>query len=371
MKIIHLKGALTLKMEMRQSTARVENQKVLQTVEALLAFDKKKKTGVTLFEEDENDKIELQVSVWHIGGKKTKTVPLALPHCMYEKNRDALLFVKDMNKMSPDMCEHHFRDLLTEKGVKGVSKVMPYKVLRLEYKPFEAKRNLAKSYDVFLTDDRIFKGMSRHIGKEFYKRNKYPIPVNLEMKNLKEKIAEIMNTVYINLSNRGSCSSANVANVGMSPENIAANVIEAVTIIGKEIAGGWDNIKAIHLKTKKSISLPIYTNLIQPQPKRNFQKTTDDTFLDTDELPNKNEDLDNLELQLKLEKVKAIESLRRKKDLHPSEMLKMKRPKTATLFKAKYQKGQTRKQRKDGTKRLTPKQKLIKKRMDAKLREKE
>ncbi|KAJ8038103.1 Ribosomal L1 domain-containing protein 1 [Holothuria leucospilota] len=235
-------------MEMRQSTARVENQKVLQTVEALLAFDKKKKTGVTLFEEDENDKIELQVSVWHIGGKKTKTVPLALPHCMYEKNRDALLFV------------------------------MPYKVLRLEYKPFEAKRNLAKSYDVFLTDDRIFKGMSRHVGKEFYKRNKYPIPVNLEMKNLKEKIAEIMNTVYINLSNRGSCSSANVANVGMSSENIAANVMEAVTIIGKEIAA---------------------------------------------------------------------------------------------LFKAKYQKGQTRKQRKDGTKRLTPKQKLIKKRMDAKLREKE
>lgn len=88
-------------------------------------------------------------------------------------------------------------------------------------------------------------------------------------------------------------SSANVANVGMSPENIAANVMEAVTIIGKEIACGWNNIKSIHLKTKKSISLPIYTNLIQPLPKRNFKNKAGDTFPDVGEPPNKNEDLDN------------------------------------------------------------------------------
>lgn len=42
---------------------------------------------------------------------------------MYQKDRDALLFVKDIEKKRPEFTEQHFKDLLSDKDVEGVSKV--------------------------------------------------------------------------------------------------------------------------------------------------------------------------------------------------------------------------------------------------------
>lgn len=52
-----------------------------QTIEALLAFTKqakKQKSGEAkeILLADENDQFEIQVSVWIVGGTRTKTVPM-------------------------------------------------------------------------------------------------------------------------------------------------------------------------------------------------------------------------------------------------------------------------------------------------------
>ncbi len=47
------------------------------------------------------------------------------------------------------------------------------KAIKLEYQPFEAKRNLSNMYDVFLADARIIRLLPGLLGKAFYGRKKY------------------------------------------------------------------------------------------------------------------------------------------------------------------------------------------------------
>lgn len=51
--------------------------------------------------------------------------------------------------------------------------IVPLKALKLEYKSFEAKRNLANMYDLFLADARIIRLLPPYLGKAFYGRKRY------------------------------------------------------------------------------------------------------------------------------------------------------------------------------------------------------
>ena len=48
----------------------------------------------------------------------------------------------------------------------GISK------LKANYYPFEAKRKLCDSYDLFMADDRIIPSLPKLIGKSFFKKKK-------------------------------------------------------------------------------------------------------------------------------------------------------------------------------------------------------
>lgn len=80
----------------------------------------------------------------------------------------------------------------------GVSK------LRARTKPYEAKRLLASSYDLFLADDRVITLLPPILGKAFYEKKRHPIPVNLVHSNLQKEIDTARNSTYMHL-NRGSC----------------------------------------------------------------------------------------------------------------------------------------------------------------------
>jgi len=48
----------------------------------------------------------------------------------------------------------------------GISK------LRKKYIPYEAKRNLCDSYDLFLTDERVLPLLTKALGKYFFEKKK-------------------------------------------------------------------------------------------------------------------------------------------------------------------------------------------------------
>uniref|UniRef100_A0A8B9S3V4 Ribosomal L1 domain containing 1 n=1 Tax=Apteryx owenii TaxID=8824 RepID=A0A8B9S3V4_APTOW len=118
-----------------------------------------------------------------------------------------------------------YKKLLAQKGVTSVSQIISYKTLRKEYKPFEAKRRLLNRFDLFLSDDRIRRLLPSHLGKHFYR----------------------------------SKNTARIGHTGMKADEILENVIAAAEVIAKKLPKNWKNVKILHLKTVKSVALPIFT----------------------------------------------------------------------------------------------------------------
>ena len=55
----------------------------------------------------------------------------------------------------------------------------------MEYKQYEAKRQLCNKFDLFLADSRIIRLLPQFLGKSFYKRKRIPLQIDLKAKDLK------------------------------------------------------------------------------------------------------------------------------------------------------------------------------------------
>ena len=143
-------------------------------------------------------------------------------------------------------------------GLHSIVKVMPVSKLRKNFKPFEAKRQLCASYDIFLTDCRIVSLLPKLIGKKFFESKKIPVVVDLTKEDLKTELETAINSTYLHLTS-GPCSSVKI---GLGRQGVSAlteNGIQIIKQVIEKIPGGWDNIKVLHVKTPDSLALPIYT----------------------------------------------------------------------------------------------------------------
>ena len=89
--------------------------------------------------------------------------------------RDVCLIVKDLEKgikVDHEPTVNHFKDMLSEKGIDCVTQVISLRELKVEYKPFEAKRSLSQKFDIFLIDDRIIRMVPKFLGKSFYSKKR-------------------------------------------------------------------------------------------------------------------------------------------------------------------------------------------------------
>ncbi|XP_025932473.1 ribosomal L1 domain-containing protein 1 [Apteryx rowi] len=152
-----------------------------------------------------------------------------------------------------------YKKLLAQKGVTSVSQIISYKTLRKEYKPFEAKRRLLNRFDLFLSDDRIRRLLPSHLGKHFYRSKKAPLSVNLKASNLAKELHKHIQGTVLPVTNKGCCYTARIGHTGMEADEILENVIAAAEVIAKKLPKNWKNVKILHLKTVKSVALPIFT----------------------------------------------------------------------------------------------------------------
>jgi len=242
----------------------LEKEKVSKAVNALLTVAKKLEQNSLI---DEVDVIQLQICVTKVPPKE-KSIKLKLPHGLKHEKTDVCLFVKDLDggkDREYEPTKTHFEELFSKQNINCVAEIIPLKSLKLEYKPYEAKRNLSNAYDVFLADARIIRLLPSFLGKHFYGRKKAPVQVNLEAKKLKEEIDTALNNSKCAISNKGSSSLAVIANVDMKESDVVENVMSSVSQIGDSIPGGWKNIKQLNLKTGKSPSIPIFMSSAAPQ----------------------------------------------------------------------------------------------------------
>ncbi|KAL8215415.1 UNVERIFIED_CONTAM: hypothetical protein K2H54_001366 [Gekko kuhli] len=235
----------------------LDGVKVKKAAHALLAYNKtrQKTSEKLLLNEDLN--VFLMVTVWKIPPRE-QVVKITLPHSILPSASEVCLFTKDEPGLTAEQSENMYRKLLSQHGVTSITEVISYKTLKKEYKSFESKRRLLNRFSLFLSDDRIRRLLPSHIGKHFYRSKKVPLSVDLKAKNLAKEINRHIQGTVLPVTNKGCCYTARVGHTGMTAEEIVGNVVAVVTVLAAKAPKIFQSIKILHLKTDKSIALPIF-----------------------------------------------------------------------------------------------------------------
>ncbi|XP_019938474.1 ribosomal L1 domain-containing protein 1 [Paralichthys olivaceus] len=236
----------------------LDRTQVKKAVQALQAFLQTKSTKDSLLLDD-TQHISLLFTLWTIP-KVAQTIRIPLPHGQRTDSEEVCLFTRDEPNMTSEQTQRFYKRLLEERGVKNITEIIPYKVLKTEYKPFEAKRRLLGNFDMFLSDDRIRRLLPSHLGKHFYQRKKEPLCVNLQSKHLARDIQSVIQGTYLKVTNKGSCCMARVGHSSMTADEVTENIETAVQTIMAKIRMKGPVMKIIHLKSQSSVALPIFTS---------------------------------------------------------------------------------------------------------------
>ncbi|XP_044493374.1 ribosomal L1 domain-containing protein 1-like [Mangifera indica] len=238
---------------------RVSSKTVETAVNALLKWknSKSQTKKPQLLEQDEF--INLILTLKKIP-QKSRTNPhkIPLPHSLIRQEDDN----------PPELCliiDDRPKSTLTKdaalKKIKNdnvpITKVIKITKLKTDYRPFEAKRKLCDSYDMFFADKRVVPLLPKLLGKHFYKKKKIPVPVDLKHKNWKEQIEKVCGSALLYLRT-GTCSVLKVGKVSMGTKEIVENVMAAINGIVEIVPRKWGNVRSFHLKLLESLALPVY-----------------------------------------------------------------------------------------------------------------
>jgi ribosome biogenesis protein UTP30 len=162
---------------------------------------------ITSKSNDTEDVLETETKIYLTFGlvkmntkQNLKPVKIMLRNSIHE-NDTVCIIVKDP--------QSEWKEKLA--GLK-VDKIIGISKLRAKYKPFEAKRQLCASYDLFLSDDRVIELLPKMLGKTFFKtvrflrnsQKKQPVPIDMKSGKFKKEIdIALASTVLV--FNLGTC----------------------------------------------------------------------------------------------------------------------------------------------------------------------
>ncbi|KAL3138723.1 hypothetical protein ABBQ32_006478 [Trebouxia sp. C0010 RCD-2024] len=243
----------------------LQREQIDKAVSALLKYvGAQKSDSKDLLEDEEYLYLNFALKKTPQPPKNPSPVRLPLPHPIYDsRNAEVCLFVKDHKGEGHKAAKLRVK----QQKVAGVAKVIGVSKLKGKYEPFEAKRQLCNSYDLFIADDRIVPSLPKLIGKSFFKKKKLPIPVNLQTKDWSSQIQKALSGTYLH-RNGGNCLSVRVAKNTMSQADCTENIISVVEGAMEHVAKKWSNVQALHLKSVNSVALPVYQTLPAEQNTR-------------------------------------------------------------------------------------------------------
>ncbi|KAI0762023.1 ribosomal protein L1p/L10e family-domain-containing protein [Trametes elegans] len=231
----------------------VSAQQCKRAVDALLAhatkFEEEKAEGQLLNGKEQNVWLVVNTKLMHPEKKiKPAKIPIKYP-IVDPRTSPVCLITKDPQR--------EYKDLIAEKGIKFISRVVDIKHLKGKWKPFEARRMLLKENGLFLADERVVPLLPGLLGKAFFAAKKQPIPVCLTRKDLKGELERAISSTYFH-QNQGTCTSVKIGTISQKPAQVLANLETALPEVVKHIKGGWDNVQSLLIKTNSSAALPIW-----------------------------------------------------------------------------------------------------------------
>lgn len=245
---------------MKMTTAKGEAQQFRSEAELAVKALYKYCQQLTTKETEKKDLfIENQFEyIWLIVALKKQTAPRALPLKIPIPHS-----FRTEGCMNNDVClitgepADQISNLLKEKSVQGIAKVVDISQLKSIYRQFEARRLLCASYDLFLADSRCISSLPSILGKKFAIKKKLPIEVDLQVPNLQQEIEKALNCTSLiipSASNITIRASVTQLEESKSLENVLAVLTETIRVI----PGNFENIQSVNLKIATSPAFPIY-----------------------------------------------------------------------------------------------------------------
>ena len=117
-------------------------------------------------------------------------------------------------------------------------------------------KKFAKEYDSFLASGTLIKQIPRILGPGLTKAGKFPALLD-DNDNLQEKIDVTQATIKFQMK-KVLCMSLAVANVTMTPDEIALNVQLATNFLVSLLKKQWQNIKKLYIKSTMGPAYQIF-----------------------------------------------------------------------------------------------------------------
>ncbi|KAG6480100.1 putative ribosome biogenesis protein C8F11.04 [Zingiber officinale] len=182
---------------------------------------------------------------------------VAIPHPIYPDHHhvSVCLFIDDRSASSASAAA--FLDRARSLSL-PVEVAIGLSSLRTDYRPFEARRRLCDSHDLFFADRNILHLLPRLIGKQFFTKKKTPVPVELSRSNWPLVIRKCLDSAFLRPPAKGTSTVIKVGRASMTEDEIVENLIAVIEGSMEYIPKGWTNIRSLHIKASDSVSLPIY-----------------------------------------------------------------------------------------------------------------
>jgi len=117
-------------------------------------------------------------------------------------------------------------------------------------------KQFAKKYDSFLASGTLIKQIPRILGPGLTKAGKFPALLE-DNDNMAEKVEAQKATIKFQMK-KVMCMSLAVANVSMSPAEIALNIQLAVNFLVSLLKKNWQNIKVLYIKSSMGPPMQIF-----------------------------------------------------------------------------------------------------------------
>ncbi|XP_061353970.1 uncharacterized protein LOC133298657 [Gastrolobium bilobum] len=238
------------------ASERVSSETVAKAVDSLLKWrnSQSETQKPKLFDEDE-EFVYLILTLKKIPQKgRVNPYKIPLPHSLLSPFSEQCLIIDDRPKAQLTKAQAQNK---IQSGSIPISKVLKLTKLASDYRPFEAKRKLCNSYDLFFADKRVVPLLPRLLGKQFFKKKKVPVALDLKKSNWKEQVQKACSSGLLSLST-GTCSVVRVAKLSMERDDIVSNVVAAIDGITEVVPIKWSNVRSFHVKLLESLALPVY-----------------------------------------------------------------------------------------------------------------
>jgi len=181
---------------------------------------------------------------------------IPIPHSLISAASEQCLIIDDRPNKPSRITKDEAQKKIQSESI-PISKILKLSKLMTDYRPFEAKRKLCNSYDLFLVDQAIVLLLPSLLGKQFFKKRKIPVQVDLKKKNWKEQIEKACCSALLYLRT-GTCSAVKVAKLSMERDEIVENVVAAMEGVVEVLPKKWGVFRSFHVKLLESLALPVY-----------------------------------------------------------------------------------------------------------------